>query len=175
MEHGNPLPRSSYRRFANSSVKRIADRIPSSASPRTPPTRCRRTGYGPNPHTALRPHPFGLPPLGRRLHFSLHRFPPNLFAVTALEQLREIHATVLGNQAFAAQCQALAADVRQAVDTYARTVHGRHGEIYAYEVDGFGNRLFQDDANVPSLLSLPLSGVLRRGRSAVSADASLRA
>jgi meiotically up-regulated gene 157 (Mug157) protein len=84
--------------------------------------------------------------------------PSNLFAVTALEQLREIHATVLGNQAFAAQCQALAADVRQAVDTYARTVHGRHGEIYAYEVDGFGNRLFQDDANVPSLLSLPYLG-----------------
>lgn len=32
-----------------------------------------------------------------------------------------------------------------------------HG--YAYEVDGFGNALFIDDANVPSLLSLPYLGV----------------
>ncbi|HKK45096.1 MAG TPA: glycoside hydrolase family 125 protein, partial [Balneolaceae bacterium] len=32
------------------------------------------------------------------------------------------------------------------------------GKIYAYEVDGFGNRLFMDDANVPGLLSLPYLG-----------------
>lgn len=29
------------------------------------------------------------------------------------------------------------------------------------EVDGFGNALFQDDANVPNLLSLPYLGVLK--------------
>jgi meiotically up-regulated gene 157 (Mug157) protein len=84
--------------------------------------------------------------------------PANLFAVTALDELREIGATVVGDQAFAAQCQALAGEVRQALDAHARAVHGTHGEIYAYEVDGFGNRLFQDDANVPSLLSLPYLG-----------------
>jgi uncharacterized protein len=84
--------------------------------------------------------------------------PSNLFAVRALEQLREIHTTVLGNHGFAARCQALASEVRQAVEAHARVVHGVHGEIYAYEVDGFGNHLFQDDANVPSLLSLPYLG-----------------
>jgi uncharacterized protein len=84
--------------------------------------------------------------------------PSNLFAARALEQLREIHTTVLGNHAFAARCQALASEVRQAVEAHARVVHDVHGEIYAYEVDGFGNHLFQDDANVPSLLSLPYLG-----------------
>ncbi|HEX3745360.1 MAG TPA: glycoside hydrolase family 125 protein [Bryobacteraceae bacterium] len=84
--------------------------------------------------------------------------PSNLFAVTALEQLREIHTSVTGNRTLADQCQSLAGEVRQAVEQYGRAVHGAHGEIYAYEVDGFGNHLFQDDANVPSLLSLPYLG-----------------
>lgn len=84
--------------------------------------------------------------------------PSNLFAVTALGQLAEIHEKVLDNRPFADDCRALASEVAKAVDRYARVVHDKHGEIYAYEVDGFGNQLFQDDANVPSLLSLPYLG-----------------
>ncbi len=37
--------------------------------------------------------------------------------------------------------------------------YGLFDRGYAYEVDGFGNALFIDDANVPSLLSLPYLGV----------------
>lgn len=84
--------------------------------------------------------------------------PSNLFAVTALGQLAEVHEGVLSNQSFGAECRNLRSEVSKAIDRYARTVHDKHDEIYAYEVDGFGNRLFQDDANVPSLLSLPYLG-----------------
>jgi meiotically up-regulated gene 157 (Mug157) protein len=48
--------------------------------------------------------------------------------------------------------------VNQALQTHATAVHAEHGKIYAYEVDGFGNQLFMDDANVPSLLALPYLG-----------------
>jgi uncharacterized protein len=84
--------------------------------------------------------------------------PSNLFAVAALEQLREIHSTVLANSSFAQQCHELAEQVRTALQQYARVRHPKYGEIYAYEVDGFGNHLFQDDAGPPSLLSLPYLG-----------------
>jgi meiotically up-regulated gene 157 (Mug157) protein len=81
--------------------------------------------------------------------------PSNLFAVTTLEQLRDIHVAELHDTAAARDCASLAGQVREALTKYATAVKPKYGEVYAYEVDGFGNQLFQDDANVPSLLSLP--------------------
>ncbi len=39
---------------------------------------------------------------------------------------------------------------------------GNGGEVWAYEVDGYGNAIFMDDANVPSLSALPLLGSAER-------------
>ncbi|CAK0793178.1 unnamed protein product [Prorocentrum cordatum] len=53
----------------------------------------------------------------------------------------------------------LAAEIEDGIRREAVVVHRRTGEaVYAYEVDGFGNAFHMDDANVPSLLSLPYLG-----------------
>lgn len=36
--------------------------------------------------------------------------------------------------------------------------HEKYGKVFAYEVDGYGSQIIMDDANVPSLLSLPILG-----------------
>ncbi|MDR1416166.1 MAG: glycoside hydrolase family 125 protein [Prevotellaceae bacterium] len=84
--------------------------------------------------------------------------PANLFAILSLRQLAEIYTAVIGDKNFAAKCEALANEVEAAIKKYAVVERAGYGKVYAYEVDGFGNYLCMDDANVPSLLSLPYLG-----------------
>jgi len=84
--------------------------------------------------------------------------PSNFFAVVALNELAEIFSAELSDKSFARECESLAGEVRAAIKSYGRGRHAKHNSIYAYEVDGFGNQLFMDDANAPSLLSLPYFG-----------------
>jgi meiotically up-regulated gene 157 (Mug157) protein len=88
--------------------------------------------------------------------------PGNWFAVVSLRQLaamtRELHRDV----SFADACDALAAEVQAALEKFA-LMRDAHGDTFwAYEVDGYGNQLFMDDANVPSLLGLPYLGCCKR-------------
>lgn len=81
--------------------------------------------------------------------------PSNFFAVSILRKAAEILSDVNKEYGLAGECVALADEVQAALEEYAVYDHPVYGPIYAYEVDGFGNRYLMDDANVPSLLSLP--------------------
>lgn len=81
--------------------------------------------------------------------------PANLFAVVTLRRVSELATHVLDDSKLAAEASALAGEVEQALAHYGKTRHGENGEMWAYEVDGYGNALKMDDANAPGLLSLP--------------------
>lgn len=88
--------------------------------------------------------------------------PSNLFAVSALRMLATVHREARGDSEAAADCEALAAEVDAALQAHGRMPDGQGGQVWAYEVDGFGNAIFMDDANVPSLSGLPLLGAAER-------------
>jgi meiotically up-regulated gene 157 (Mug157) protein len=88
----------------------------------------------------------------------LFLIPANFFAVTSLKQAAEMLKAVNDQSALGAECLALADEVEAALKKYAVIKAPDGSDIYAYEVDGYGNYVFMDDANVPSLLALPYLG-----------------
>jgi uncharacterized protein len=88
--------------------------------------------------------------------------PSNLFAVMALRELAEMATEILRDAALAAECKALANEVEAALQKYARMKDASGEEFWTFEVDGYGNQLFMDDANIPGLLGLPYLGCCKR-------------
>ena len=80
--------------------------------------------------------------------------PSNIFAAISMKQLSEIYKSEKMDIVFAEKCLSMSIEVNQAIEKYAIKEHLDFGKIYTYEIDGFGNNLFMDDANVPSLMSL---------------------
>ena len=85
--------------------------------------------------------------------------PSNMFAVTILGQLEEILPQFYPEAPVLAQVKQLKSEVQQGIEEYAIITDEETGkQLFAYEVDGFGNYVLMDDANVPSLISLPYLG-----------------
>lgn len=53
-----------------------------------------------------------------------------------------------------------ATSIKSAITQYGIVDDPVYGQVYAYEVDGFGSANRMDDANIPSLLSAPFIGYL---------------
>jgi uncharacterized protein len=80
--------------------------------------------------------------------------PANMFCATVLGYVKDL-AEAWGNMDLYHKAAKLQTDIRRGIEEHAIVHHPKYGKMYAYEVDGLGNTLLMDDANVPSLLSIP--------------------
>ncbi|PHH91173.1 hypothetical protein CDD83_1454 [Cordyceps sp. RAO-2017] len=70
------------------------------------------------------------------------------------------------DRTLAAEMERMADGVAAGIEAHAVVRHPTFGDMYAFEVDGFGSANLMDDANIPSLLSIPHLG-FRPGSDAV--------
>jgi len=69
--------------------------------------------------------------------------PSNFFAVKSLRQLTELFGEVLQDKETAFECMMLGDEIEEALQKYAVAEHLEFGNIFPYEVDGFGNKLLR--------------------------------
>lgn len=84
--------------------------------------------------------------------------PQQMFAIVALDQLADLEEDGYGDMAAGLRARQLAAQIRDGIERYGKVYDFRYGWIYAYEVDGLGNVLLMDDANLPNLISATYFG-----------------
>lgn len=95
-----------------------------------------------------------------------YNVPGNAFAAQALASLTDLIPLVLNERGgtdeadLAGRAQRLSTAITDGLREHA-IIRGDAGrDVLAYEVDGAGETLFMDDANMPSLLSLPYLGAI---------------
>ena len=86
--------------------------------------------------------------------------PANMMAVQALKKAAEIASVIYRDASLAETCIRLAGEIENGILKYGIVDTPDFGKILAYETDGFGHYLLMDDANSPSLLSLPYLGAV---------------
>ena len=81
--------------------------------------------------------------------------PSNIFAAITLQDLSTLFSRGLKDNTMANECLNFSKQLFESIEAYGTIEHKKFGKIYAYEVNGFGSYNLMDDANVPSLLSIP--------------------
>ncbi len=87
-----------------------------------------------------------------------YNIPDNMFAAVALSELADMETAVWHDAAMASEVGMLRDGIMDGINNYGIIYTPKYGYIYAYEVDGLGHSNLMDDANVPSLLSIPYLG-----------------
>lgn len=67
-----------------------------------------------------------------------------------------------GKSKLAEKVQTRGESIEKGIWEHGVVMHKRYGEVFAFEVDGYGSSIIMDDANLPSLLALPLMGFVER-------------
>jgi len=109
----------------------------------------------------------GYRPSDDRCVYGYH-IPDNMFVVVSLQQLEEILTAVykLNEDHELISClDRLKHTIDRAILKHGIVKFpGSNKYVFAYEVDGWGNYTLMDDANIPSLLSIPYLGYLEAKR-----------
>jgi len=84
--------------------------------------------------------------------------PANAMAVVSLRSISAILQSLPQSTALSSRSEKLASTIDYAIQSHAIIRHTELGEIYAYEIDGYGSHYLMDDGNIPSLLALPYLG-----------------
>jgi meiotically up-regulated gene 157 (Mug157) protein len=84
--------------------------------------------------------------------------PANAFAVVTCHAIAVVAAEVLDDPGLAEEASQLAVEIDGAIREHGVVPAPGGDPVLAYEVDGLGGVVLMDDANVPSLLSLPFIG-----------------
>lgn len=88
--------------------------------------------------------------------------PSNMFAIEVLGKLAELCSLPAINAgSLSTRARQLQQQVSKALKEDGIINHPKFGRIIAFEVNGFGSFHLMDDANVPSLLSLPYLGAVK--------------
>lgn len=84
--------------------------------------------------------------------------PPNAMMSVQLQKTAKVIKAAGGPASLVADLQERGTKLAKAVRDHGIVQHPKYGDVYAFEVDGYGSRILMDDANIPSLLSLPYLG-----------------
>jgi meiotically up-regulated gene 157 (Mug157) protein len=97
-----------------------------------------------------------------RYHYNI---PVNMFASVVMRDLTSLARNVWHDDKMAANAWGMSVEIQRGIEQYGTLNLKPFGRIYAYEVDGLGHANVMDDANVPSLLSIPYFGYLPKNSS----------
>ncbi|KAK5145745.1 hypothetical protein LTR32_002551 [Rachicladosporium monterosium] len=88
--------------------------------------------------------------------------PANAMMAVELKRTASVLQFVGSKPKLAADLKSRGEVIEKGIWTHAVVNHAIHGPVFAFEIDGYGSHIIMDDANVPSLLSLPYLGFVNK-------------